>query len=303
MTPPDADEPAAAGGDAEAAPADQARCYRHPNREALVRCTRCDRPICPDCMRDAPVGFHCPDDASLAAKSIPVPRTSVGARLLNSPPYVTIALVAANVIVYLVTAKQSVGGFRQPGDGSSSLFTAWQLWPPAIHGHHEYYRLITSAFLHVSVLHIVFNMVALGFIGPPLERLLGPWRFASVYLLGAVGGSAAVYALGRVYTAEVGASGAIFALFAACLVMVRRLPLDPQWLVIVIVANFIFTFSVHNVSKLAHLGGFVTGALAALAIGGLPAARRRLSTATQVGGLLALAAVVIAVVALGDATF
>jgi membrane associated rhomboid family serine protease len=279
------------------------RCYRHPNREALIRCTRCDRPICPDCMRPASVGFHCPDDVGLANKAIRVPRTSVGARMMQSPPFVTWGLIAANVIVYLVTATQSVKGVSQPGDGSSTLFVDWQLFAPAIHDHYEYYRLLTSAFLHVSLLHIGSNMLALFIIGPPLERLLGRWRFAVVYLLGALGGSAAVYAWGQVSTAEVGASGAIFGLFAACLVLVRKLGLDPQWLVGIIVLNFVFTFSIHNISKLGHIGGFVTGGLAALAIAGLPQLRSRLGLQTQVAGLAGVTALVLAVVAVRSATF
>src|SRR5690348_229622 len=170
-----------AGGTSEADPPSSARCYRHPNREAGVRCTRCDRPICPECMRPAAVGFHCPDDVNLARKTVRVPRTAVGARMLNSPPYVTVLLIVANVIVYLITGAQSDRGFGQPGlsPGSDSLFRHWQLIPLDVHGG-DYYRLLTSAFLHVSLLHIVSNMLALAFIGPTLERLLGAWRFAAV---------------------------------------------------------------------------------------------------------------------------
>jgi membrane associated rhomboid family serine protease len=280
-----------------------ARCYRHPNREALIRCTRCDRPICPECMRPASVGFHCPDDVGLAAKTVRAPRTAVGATLLNAPPFVTIGLVIANVAVYLVVGSQAVGGLGQPGDGSSRLFTQWQLFAPAVYHQDHYYVLLTSAFLHVSLLHIGSNMLALAIIGPPLERLLGPWRFAAVYLLGALGGSAAVYAWGQVHTPEVGASGAIFGLFAASLVLVRKLGLDPQWLIGIVVLNFVLTFSVHNISKLGHIGGFVAGALAALAIGGLPQTSSRLSTRTQLLGLLGVAVLVGLVVATRTATF
>ncbi|MFN2519391.1 MAG: rhomboid family intramembrane serine protease, partial [Jatrophihabitantaceae bacterium] len=247
-----------------------AGCYRHPYRETLVRCTRCERPICPDCMRPASVGFHCPDDVALATKTVRAPRTAVGARLMDSPPLVTGALIVANVVVYLVTAAQSVKGIMQPGDGSSKLFVSWQLFPRAIHGHDQYYRLVTAAFLHVSLLHLASNMLALFIIGPLLERLLGRWRFGVVYLLGTLGGSAAVYAWGQVSTPEVGASGAIFGLFAAAVVLVRKLGLDAQWLIGVIVLNFVFTFSIHNISKLAHVGGFIAGGLATLAIGGWP---------------------------------
>ena len=141
----------------------------------------------------------------------------------------------------------------------------------ALHGQYE--RLITSAFLHVSIWHIAFNMIALYLVGPYLERLLGPWRFAALYLLSALGGSVAVYLFDSKYIAVVGASGAIFGLFAACLMFVRELGLDPRWLIGTIVINFVLTFSVADISKLGpprrvrhRRGGLVRdrrGALAA----------------------------------------
>jgi membrane associated rhomboid family serine protease len=127
-------------------------------------------------------------------------------------------------------------------------------------------------------------------------------RFVAVYLLAALGGSAAVYAFGAVGVPVVGASGAIFGLFGACLIMVRRLGLDPQWLIGVIVLNFVFTFSVHGISRLGHLGGFVTGLAAGVAIGGLPQLRRRLSPRTQAAGLGAVLVVLLAIVAVRSAT-
>src|SRR5581483_12302848 len=116
-------------------------------------------------------------------------------------------------------------------------------------------------------------MITLLFVGPALERLLGWWRFLAVYLLSALGGSAAIYAFGSALGTTVGASGAIFGLFGACLVLVRRLGLDAQWLIGLIVLNFVLTFSIQNISRLGHIGGFVTGVLAGLAIGGLPSTR------------------------------
>jgi membrane associated rhomboid family serine protease len=255
-------------------------------------------------MRPASVGFHCPDDVNIARKTMRSQRTSVGARMLQSPPYVTFGLIAANVIIYVITVAQAGQGFTgQVADPIHRLFWDWQLQPLAVKQRGEYYRLLTSAFLHVSVLHIFFNMLALFFIGPPLERLLGRWRFSAVYVLGALGGSAAVYAWGDIQTPEVGASGAIFGLFAACLVFVRKLGLDLQWLVGIIVINFVFTFSVQNISRLGHIGGFVTGGLAALAIGGLPKLRRRLSLQGQLLGLGGVAAAVVAIVIVRTATF
>jgi membrane associated rhomboid family serine protease len=285
-------------------PAVTQRCYRHPDREALIRCTRCDRPICPDCMRPASVGFHCPDDVSEGARTVRAPRTAVGARLLQSRPYVTITLGVLNVVAYLYTSTQSVRGISDPSAvrGTSALFYKWQLFPPAVHDG-AYDRLLTSAFLHLSPLHIVFNMIALGVLGPPIEALLGRWRFTALYLLSALGGGAAVYAFGSQYSATVGASGAIFGLFAAALVMVRQLRLDPQWLIGTVVLNFVVTFSIQGVSKLGHIGGFVTGALVALAIAGLPQLRARVPAGWQGAGLGAVAGLIVVVVAVRTLTW
>jgi membrane associated rhomboid family serine protease len=252
-------------------------------------------------MRPASVGFHCPDDVAMARKGMPRPRTSVGAALRTSPPYVTVGLIAINVIVFLITVVQSPGGLSNPG--ASRLFFDWQLFPQYVHDKDQYDRLLTSAFLHVSVLHIASNMLALAIIGPPLERVLGRWRFAAVYLLGALGGSALIYLAGAHLQPVVGASGAIFGLFAAALVMARRLGLDLQWLVGVIVLNFVFTFSVADVSKLGHIGGFITGGLAAIAIAGLPNRPARLSRNTQLQRLGGVTVVVGVVIAVAAATF
>jgi membrane associated rhomboid family serine protease len=255
-------------------------------------------------MRPASVGFHCPDDVALARKDQRLQRTSVGAQLRDSPPFATAALVAANVVVFLITGAQSRQGLTHPAAAPlHGLFTNWQLFLPAVHNQHQYYRLITSAFLHFSLLHIGSNMLALIVIGPALERLLGVWRFLAVYLAGALAGSALIYLLGSHLETVVGASGAIFGLFGAALVMARRLGLDLQWLVGVIVINFVFTFSIADVSKLGHVGGFIGGALAGLAIAGLPNQRTRLRLRTQLAGLGSLAVVVLAVVAAANAAF
>ena len=287
-------------------PADvAARCYRHPNREALIRCTRCDRPICPDCMRPASVGFHCPDDVQQDARTVRAPRTSVGARIMESPPYATVTLVVLNVLAYVGTGLQSGASLQDPTTprSPSALFYKWQLQPYAVKVHGRYYDLITSAFLHASLLHIASNMLALVFIGPALEQLMGRWRFTAVYLLSAIGGSAAIYAFGTKFQVTAGASGAIFGLFAACLVLYRRLGLDLQYLIGIIVLNFAFTFSVHNISKLGHVGGFVTGALAGLAVGGLPSTRARIPTRVQLAGLGGVGLLIVLVVVIRTASW
>jgi membrane associated rhomboid family serine protease len=251
-------------------------------------------------MRPASVGFHCPDDVSDARQTVRAKRTTVGALLLDAPPYLTVSIIVLNVAAYLVTGTSSGGSLSNPTRGAlhpDSLFYHWQLSPYLIHQNGWYYELITSAFLHVSVLHIASNMLTLFFVGPVLERQLGRWRFLAVYVLSALGGSAAIYAFGDQFGTTVGASGAIYGLLGVCLVLARKLGLDLQWLIGIVAINFVLTFSISSISKLGHVGGFITGLLAGLAIGGLPAARARLSLQTQLsalGGLLALIAVVVA---------
>jgi membrane associated rhomboid family serine protease len=272
-------------------PQPMARCYRHPMRETGVRCVRCDRPICPECMRPASVGFQCPDDMKMGRASQRAPRTLVGARVHTQLPYVTWTLVGLNVLAYIATAAGSVRGWNQ--NHTSHLFQSWVLVPYKVGHFGQFGRLITAAFLHYGLLHIFVNMLALVMIGPFLERLLGPWRFAAVYLLAALGSSVTVYAFDSRYVAVAGASGAIYGLFAAALLLVRELQLNPQWLIGTIVLNFVFTFSVPGVSKLGHIGGFIAGGLATIAIAGLPWDRQRLSTRIQAAGLSSLLVVLI----------
>jgi membrane associated rhomboid family serine protease len=277
------------------APAPLPRCYRHPMRETGVRCVRCNRPICPECMRPASVGFQCPDDVKMGRVTQRAPRTVVGASMGAHYPYVTWGLVALNVAAYIATAVGSVRGWNQ--NHTSRLFQQWVLLPYKVGHDGQYGRLITAAFLHYGLLHIFFNMLALLMVGPFLERMLGVWRFASVYLLSALGSSVAVYCFDSRYVAVAGASGAIYGLFACALYLVRELQLNPQWLIGTIVLNFVFTFSVPGVSKLGHIGGFIVGGLATAAIAGLPWDKRRLPGRVQAAGLVGVLAVLIIAIA------
>jgi membrane associated rhomboid family serine protease len=249
-------------------------------------------------MREASVGFHCPDDVAIARKTQRPVRTSVGAVLRDSPPYVTVAIVVLNVAAFVAT----VLGASVSHPENSRLFRDWQLEPLFVNRDGTYYQLLTSAFLHASLLHIGANMLAVVFVGPLLEQAIGRWRFAAVYLLSALGGSAAIYAFGSPLVAVIGASGAVFGLFGMCLVMVRRLNLDLQYLVGVIVINFVFTFSVPGISKLAHVGGFITGALAGVVIAGWPTMRTRVPARVQAAGLGGLLVLIVVVVVLRSAT-
>ena len=273
-----------------------ARCYRHPMRETGVRCVRCDRPICPDCMRPASVGFMCPDDVKLGAASIRSPRTAVGAAVPRiATPVVSYVLIALNVAVFLITfATTNVSVVHNQSGG---LYTSWNLSPSQVVLADEYWRLITSAFLHVSLLHLAFNMIAIYVVGPPLEALLGRWRFLTVYLLSALGGSVAVLMLSPFFSATIGASGAVFGLFGAALLLYRQLRIQASWLLMTLAINAVFTFAVPNISWQGHLGGLVVGALAGAAIGGLPTSTpRRLDTRWQGIGLGAILVVLVLLV-------
>jgi membrane associated rhomboid family serine protease len=251
-------------------------------------------------MRPASVGFHCPDDVASGARTVRAPRTTIGARILQSPPYVTIVLAALSVAGYLITGLQKPGTLRDPS--GSALFVKWQLFPPKVHDG-AFYQLLTSGFLHLSPLHIAANMLSLAFVGPFLETQLGRWRYLSVYLLATLGGSIAEYAFGLKLQATAGASGAIFGLLGVALVLVRKMGLDLQWLVGTLVLNFVITFSVPGISKWGHIGGFVTGLFAGLALGGLPSSRTRVPSRVQVAGLGAVLALLGIIVAVRTATW
>ena len=251
-------------------------------------------------MRPASVGFQCPDDVKIGARSVRAPRTVVGAPLV-ARAYVTWGLIAINVIVYLIMAANSKGGMTDPT--RSLQFRQWQLVPYNVAVDHQFGRLVTSAFVHLSLTHIVLNMVALGFIGPFLERAMGWWRYLATYLLAAFGGSLLVYAIGSDFGGVAGASGAIYGLFAASLVLGRRMQLDLRSLLLTIGVNFFFTFSISGISIEGHIGGFIAGGLAALAVVGWPDHQRRLSAWVQSAGLGGLALVMVIAVVIRTATF
>ena len=281
-----------------------ARCYRHPMRETGVRCTRCGRPICPDCMRPASVGFHCPDDVKIGMRSVRTARTVAGApaRAVQTA-YVTWTLIAVNVVVYIVTAAGSNRGLDSPQ--SSRLFGKWVLIPYRVadSNTHDFGRLITSAFLHLNLTHLILNMIALAFVGPFVERILGWWRFSAVYLVAALGGSVAVYFSPDHFNAVAGASGAIYGLFAASLILARRLGLDFRAFAAVVVINFLFTFTMPGISVEGHLGGFIVGGVATLGLVGWPNRTQLLNIRVQASALVGLVAVLVGLIVFRTATF
>ncbi|HET6635431.1 MAG TPA: rhomboid family intramembrane serine protease [Streptomyces sp.] len=270
-------------------------CYRHPDRETGITCTRCERPICPDCMIQASVGFQCPECVRTGsgtghAPRASRPRTLAGAFPAGDPRLVTKILIGLNVAVFILVR---VVGERLTNDlAMVAQFPHSAVFPPTEGvAEGEWYRLVTSVFLHWQPWHIILNMLALWFLGPPLESALGRLRFTGLYLLSGLGGSALSYLLADPAQGSLGASGAIFGLFGATAVLVRRLRYDMRPIIILLVINLVFTFTWSNIAWQAHIGGLVVGAGIAYAMVHAPRKRRTLVQSAACG--VALAAIVV----------
>jgi membrane associated rhomboid family serine protease len=276
-----------------AAPPDDsepATCYRHPAREAHVRCTRCNRRICPDCMIDASVGFQCPECVREGNKSVREARTSLGGRLTDDSGTVTKVIIAVNVLVFL--AQQASASFVDHLILVGKAFDSMGHQVGVADG--EYYRLLTAAFMHDGYLHITFNMLLLYVFGLPLEATLGRVRFLSLYLLCALGGSAASYAFNAPYVGSLGASGAVFGLFGAFFMVNRKFNRDTSGVVMLVAINLAFGFLPGtNIDWHAHIGGLITGALAGAALVYAP---RNSRTVVQAAGCLVVLLMIVAVV-------
>ncbi len=235
-------------------------CYRHPNRETGVSCSSCGRPICPDCMTPTPVGMRCPECAQQRTKVVRNPSGTPGQ--FSAFP-ATMALIAINVIVYLIEVAGGGGGL---GISSQRVYDVGGFFGPSV-AEGDWWRLITSGFVHVSVTHILFNMVLLFFLGRLLEPALGTPRFVALYFASLLAGSLGVMVLDP-NTLSAGASGAIFGLAGAAFVIARGRGIDAlaAELGFLIVINLVITFSLSNISVGAHLGGLIGGAVCALAI-------------------------------------
>ncbi|MCX4989733.1 MULTISPECIES: rhomboid family intramembrane serine protease [unclassified Streptomyces] len=252
-------------------------CYRHPDRETGVRCTRCERPICPECMVSASVGFQCPDcvrggSGTGHAPAATQPRTLAGGTVASDPRLVTKVLIGLNLAFYLV--QLSVG------DAFTDRFTlfgrAWLSGDIQGVAEGQWYRMLTSMFLHGSAMHIIFNMLSLWWVGGPLEAALGRARFIALYFISGLAGSALCYLLADANQPSLGASGAIFGLFGATAVLMRRLNYDMRPIIALLVINLIFTFGWSNIAWQAHIGGLVAGVVVGYAMVHAPRERRNL---------------------------
>jgi membrane associated rhomboid family serine protease len=236
-------------------------------------------------MRDAAVGHQCAECVGEGAKTVRQPRTAFGGRQYGAKPVITYALIAINVVLFLVETV------------SPNLQSELVLRSAAV-ADGDLYRLLTSAFMHYGLTHLLFNMYALFIVGPPLEVWLGRLRFTALYALSALGGSVLVYLLSPLNAATAGASGAVFGLFGASFVVGKRLNLDVRWVIGLIAINLAFTFVIpllggQNISWQGHIGGLVTGAVVAAVYAYAPREHRALIQISATVALLVVFALLI----------
>src|SRR5919108_3144585 len=223
-------------------------CYRHPNRETGVRCSNCERPICPDCMTSTPVGMRCPECARRGATRV---RTM---RSVSEEPSLTYILIGINVLAGIGSLLGSGGGATSGAlthdGGLSAHFIA----------DGEYWRLITAGFLHAGLFHLMFNMFALYVLGTMLEPAMGRVRFGLVYFVSLLAGSFGAI-LVEPNAPTVGASGAIFGLMGAAIVVLRHhgISFAESGLAVWLGLNLLITFTVSNISIGGHIGGLIGG--------------------------------------------
>lgn len=283
---PPGSDPGPPGPDA-GPPASIPTCYRHAGRETYVSCVRCGRPACPDCLRPAAVGQQCVDCVRDGNRGVRTGRGRFGGQPVSSAA-VTYALVGINVLLWLVELAHSSLGLdwsmlALASDNGQLIGVAAGQW----------YRLITAAFLPPpgfgsGPVDIIFNMYALILVGPALERALGRLRYLAVYLISALGGSAAFFYLAPAYEQALGASGAVFGLFGAWFVLSRKLRVDARQVVTLIGINLVISFAIPHIAWQAHVGGLVAGSLLTAAFVYAPQRRRALIQGAAAAGMLAV---------------
>lgn len=252
-------------------------------------------------MRPASVGFQCPEEAKETARTVRAKRGVFGGRLPQSAvPLCTYALIGINVAVFVVMVASGTGFLNgQP----SVLFTRFADLPGqlfVVHGntltqengiaHGEWYRLLTSMFLHFGVIHLGLNMYVLYAIGPALEVALGRVRFLALYFIAGVGGSVASFLFAGPTSIGAGASGAIFGLFGAYYILARRLNAQTGPIVITIALNLVLSVSIPHIDIRAHLGGLIAGSAVGAVLAYAPRSRRTLVQAS--GAVLVLLLVI-----------
>jgi membrane associated rhomboid family serine protease len=241
-------------------------------------------------MREAPVGWQCAGCVKQGARISPTVRwrpRSPG-RLGNTRMTpVVLSLIIVNVAIYLWEQIKLNHNIERFG-----------LLPYGIHYQHQWYRLLTSPFLHASVEHIALNMITLAVVGPPVEAEVGRLRFLAIYLAAALGGSVCSYLLGPVTTYGVGASGAIFGVMGAYFVLARRNRWDTSTILALIVINLVISFAEPTIDWRAHVGGLLTGAAVGYGLARTMERRRANPAVTGAYGVAVFVAAIVPLVLL-----
>lgn len=239
------------------------RCFRHPDREAGRRCTRCGRAACSDCLVQAAVGSHCVECARAAR-----PNLATRARYLNArqPTLITYALMAINIAVFAIITigdPESLTSSRISGRSPDEFgqFDLGLAEPFLDAG--EWYRMVTSGFLHFGIIHLAFNMLLLFQLGQILEPAVGRIRFALLYFASLLAGSAGAMIM-QPNAFHGGASGAVFGLMGAAFIGMRHRGMNPfsTGLGTVLLLNLLLTFTIPGISIGGHIGGVIGGAVA-----------------------------------------
>ncbi len=256
-------------------------CFRHPDRQTGRSCTRCERPACSECLHEAPVGSHC---FECIAAARPPRRERLRRWNASSGALVTKTLIGLNLAVFVLTAATG-GALGRGGQVQGRL----ALSGPAVAAG-EWYRLVSSGFVHYGLLHVAFNMLVLYRFGEMLEAFLGRLRMLALYLASLLAGSfGAVLFAPLALTA--GASGAVFGLVAAAALGLRQRGVDVWQSGVgpLIAVNLVLTFAIPGISIGGHLGGLLGGAAVGAAMLRSPISRR-----SVVEGLAIAAAVAVA---------
>ncbi len=271
-------------------------CYRHPGRETWITCQRCGRPICPDCMVSAAVGFQCPSCVQQGSRETRSGQLPYGGQPSANPALTSLALIVVNIAVWVAIRSDSAlvdalalmpqGGIRVE-NGTLTVVDGVSMG--------AWWQVITSGFTHVSVIHIGMNMLALYFLGPTLETVLGRARMLAIYVVSLLCGSAAVMLFSNPHQQTLGASGAIFGLLGALMVVAYKVHGDLRTIGMWLVLNLVITFTVPNISWQGHIGGLLGGALLTAAFVYAPRARR---TVLQIGAVAALTVIALALIVL-----
>jgi membrane associated rhomboid family serine protease len=258
-------------------------CYRHPKRETGVSCSSCGRPICPDCMTPTSVGMRCPECARERTKVKTI-------RTMPTTPQVTQALIVLNAIAFLV---ETGAGAPLGGGGGGTVYDHGALLGFAISQQHQYWRIVTSGFLHDGLPHILVNMFSLYFVGRALEPGIGRLNFAAIYGASLLAGSfgALLFEPGA---RTVGASAAIFGIFGALIVVARNrgIPFWQSGLGPILVINLVFSLAYTGISIGGHLGGLVAGLITGTMV--VELAERRRSQWLAIAGCVAVGAASVA---------